>query len=296
MSLQLERSKVSTLIDNRAAFNSDHVQLCVYDTYQACEKIPFHAEQLMFCAMHSGKKVMHHKSLKQGQEFLPGQSFIIASGEQVKIDFPDANLNTPTSCLTIEIDQQKIKEVAEKMRLEQAFYSEQSATLQLKNNPFTQQLYQRLVATFSEDDQDREVLIDLGISELLVRMLQDKSRHLILQHCSQQFGHNGLQFAVQFIQHNLTTDITIEMLCKIACMGRSKLYVEFKRQLGLTPQVYIVEQKLAAAATKLKQGKTATQVCYEFGFSDLSYFSRRFKASFGISPRRYQTQQIDKVK
>ena len=227
---------------------------------------------------------------------MSGQSFIIASGEQVKIDFPDANLNTPTSCLTIEIDQQKIKEVAEKMRLEQAFYSEQSATLQLKNNPFTQQLYQRLVATFSEDNQDREVLIDLGISELLVRMLQDKSRRLILQHCSQQFGHNGLQSAVQFIQHNLTTDITIEMLCKIACMGRSKLYVEFKRQLGLTPQVYIVEQKLAAAATKLKQGKTATQVCYEFGFSDLSYFSRRFKASFGISPRRYQTQQIDKVK
>ena len=63
MSLQLERSKVSTLIDNRAAFNSDHVQLCVYDTYQACEKVSFHAEQLMFCAMHSGKKVMHHKSL-----------------------------------------------------------------------------------------------------------------------------------------------------------------------------------------------------------------------------------------
>lgn len=292
MLLQEKRSKVSTLIDNRAAFNSDHVQLCVYDTYQACERIPFHAEQLMFCAMHTGKKVMHHNSLQRGQEFLPGQSFIIAGGEHVEIDFPEAHLSAPTSCLTIEVDSKKVQEVAERMRLEQAYYNEQSATLQLSNNPFTQQLYQRLVDTFSENQQDREVLIDLGISELLVRMLQDRSRELVLQHCNLKIGHNGLQSAISFIKQNLTKPISIEMLCKSAGMGRSKLFLEFKRQLGCTPQAFIVEQKLTAAAAKLKQGTTVTQVCYDYGFSELSYFSRRFKKTFGCSPRTYQNQTV----
>lgn len=292
MSLQQERNKISTLIDNRAAFNSEHVQLCVYDTYQACKRIPFQAEQLMFCAMHTGKKVMHHHSLQSGQEFLPGQSFIIAGGEQVEIDFPDAHLSAPTSCLTIEVDSQKVQEVAERMRLEQAFYSEQTATLQLHNNPFTQQLYQRLVDTFSENQHDREVLIDLGISELLVRMLQDRSRQLVLQHCNQLLGHNGLQSAISFINQNLKKPITIEMLCKSAGMSRSKLFIEFKRHLGCTPQTFIVEQKLHAAARKLKQGKAVTQVCYDYGFSELSYFSRRFKQTFGCSPKHYQNQLV----
>ena len=288
MSLIQERSKISTLIDNRAAFNSDHVQLCVYDTYQACAGIPFMADELMFCAMHSGKKVMHHHTLEKGQEFIPGQSFIIASGEQVKIDFPEAKRQQPTSCLTIEVDRQKVKEVAEKMRLEHAFYSEQSATLQLHNNPYTQQLYQRLIATFSENQHDRELLIDLGISELLVRMLQDKSRDLLLQHCQKEGISEGIQSAVNFIQLNLQNTITIEALCNVACMGRSKLYNEFKRQLGCTPQAFIVEQKLQGAATKLKRGNSVTQVCYEYGFSDLSYFSRRFKLLFGISPKAFK--------
>lgn len=292
MSLQQERNKISTLIDNRAAFNSEHVQLCVYDTYQACKRIPFQAEQLMFCAMHTGKKVMHHHSLQSGQEFLPGQSFIIAGGEQVEIDFPDAHLSAPTSCLTIEVDSQKVQEVAERMRLEQAFYSEQTTTLQLHNNPFTQQLYQRLVDTFSENQHDREVLIDLGISELLVRMLQDRSRQLVLQHCNQLLGHNGLQSAISFINQNLKKPITIEMLCKSAGMSRSKLFLEFKRHLGCTPQTFIVEQKLHAAARKLKQGKAVTQVCYDYGFSELSYFSRRFKQTFGCSPKHYQNQLV----
>ena len=292
MSLQQERNKISTLIDNRAAFNSEHVQLCVYDTYQACKRIPFQAEQLMFCAMHTGKKVMHHHSLQSGQEFLPGQSFIIAGGEQVEIDFPDAHLSAPTSCLTIEVDSQKVQAVAERMRLEQAFYSEKTATLQLHNNPFTQQLYQRLVDTFSENQHDREVLIDLGISELLVRMLQDRSRQLVLQHCNQLLGHNGLQSAISFINQNLKKPITIEMLCKSAGMSRSKLFLEFKRHLGCTPQTFIVEQKLHAAARKLKQGKAVTQVCYDHGFSELSYFSRRFKQTFGCSPKHYQNQLV----
>lgn len=293
MSLQLERSKISTLIDNRAAFNSEHVQLCVYDTYQACERIPFQAEQLMFCAMHTGKKIMHHHSMQSGQEFLPGQSFIIAGGEQVEIDFPDAHIKTPTSCLTIEVDSQKVQEVAEKMRLEQAFYSEQATTLQLRNNPLTQQLYQRLVDTFSENQRDREVLIDLGISELLVRMLQDKSRQLVLQHCSQLLGHNALQSAISYIKQNLKQPISIQNLCKSAGMGRSKLYLEFKRHLGCTPQAFIVEQKLYAAAVKLKQGKAVTQVCYDYGFSELSYFSRRFKQTFGCSPKQYQSHDFN---
>ena len=110
MSLKQERKKLSTLVDNRLAFNSEHVQLCVYDTYKECERVPFQAEQLMFCAMHSGKKVMHHTCLEDGQEFLPGQSFLIAGGEKVEIEIK-SNKKIPDSVvLNLKPSQESTKQ------------------------------------------------------------------------------------------------------------------------------------------------------------------------------------------
>ena len=90
----------------------------MYDTYQHSELIPFKADEMMFCAMIQGRKVMHHESLTEGKDFTPGQSFVIAPSEQVAIDFPDANLRSPTRCLTIEIDTQKLHQVAQQMRFD----------------------------------------------------------------------------------------------------------------------------------------------------------------------------------
>lgn len=57
---------------------------------------------------------------------------------------------------------------------------------------------------------------------------------------------------------------------------------------GMTATEYIVMQRLKLAAARLMNGATnITELAYDLGFSDLTYFSKSFKRRFGVSPRGY---------
>jgi AraC-like DNA-binding protein len=50
----------------------------------------------------------------------------------------------------------------------------------------------------------------------------------------------------------------------------------------------INEIRLRLAATMIRERtNTITQICYEVGFNDQSYFAKRFKRKFGVSPKQY---------
>lgn len=64
-------------------------------------------------------------------------------------------------------------------------------------------------------------------------------------------------------------------------------------RMGTTPTAYITEKRLAAAANILRSGRdfgSITSLAYDIGFSDASYFTRCFKARFGVAPLRYLQQ------
>lgn len=57
---------------------------------------------------------------------------------------------------------------------------------------------------------------------------------------------------------------------------------------GMTVTEYIVMQRLKLAAARLLNGAVnITELAYDVGFSDLTYFSKSFKRRFGVSPRGY---------
>ena len=47
----------------------------------------------------------------------------------------------------------------------------------------TQSLLERMVDTFFENSDDRDLLIDLGVTELVVRMLRHQTRAVLLSYC-----------------------------------------------------------------------------------------------------------------
>ena len=187
-----------------------------------------------------------------------------------------------------------IKKVAEQLNMEHLTERHhQEPTLQLNNNQVTQSLYQRLVNTFSENQEDRGMFIQLGITELLVRMLRDKSCSEILTQCLSDPNKNELAAVVHFIKQNALKPIDIDELCKVACMGRTKLFQAFRNELDTTPQSFILQQRLEWAATQLKNGQSITSVCYDSGFNDPSHFSRRFKQAFSQSPKQFQLANMN---
>jgi len=62
-------------------------------------------------------------------------------------------------------------------------------------------------------------------------------------------------------------------------------------EVGTTPSRFLLARRLDAAVARLRRldrSCSVTEVALECGFSDLSYFSRVFRARFGVSARTYR--------
>jgi len=67
-------------------------------------------------------------------------------------------------------------------------------------------------------------------------------------------------------------------------MSRSTMFRKFQALTGQSHTEFIRTIRLKRAASLLKQNfGNVTQVSYEVGFNNLSYFNRSFKKLFGVS-------------
>jgi signal transduction histidine kinase/DNA-binding response OmpR family regulator len=85
---------------------------------------------------------------------------------------------------------------------------------------------------------------------------------------------------------NLTNDdFKPESLFRLMGMSRANLYRKLKALTNKSVNIYIRSIRLWEARKILQTtNKSVSEVCFEVGFNDLSYFSKSFKEEFGYSP------------
>ncbi len=295
-----QRQNPRKLIENKVTFAGPESEVSIYDTYEQASRVRLEAPELMLCGMITGKKVMHTPNELDGQVFLPHESFVMAPGETVDIDFPEARLDAPTTCLTVEISKSKVNNIAERLsdtlpELETANQWQFGVpVLHTHHSTETQRILDRLVKLFSENHPDRDILIDLNISELVIRLLRHKTREFLLTYCSDDPEANGIMAALDWINSTLSQPLDIDYLCRLAGMGRSRLYVEFKEKLGCSPVELQQQLRLKRAAQRIRHGEAITAVSYDLGFNNPSHFCRRFKSFFGCTATEYR-QRIEGI-
>lgn len=100
---------------------------------------------------------------------------------------------------------------------------------------------------------------------------------------------NFLESFQQLVASHLgDSDFTIDTLATMMHMGRTKLYGKVKELTGVTPNKYIMNERMKKAAELLATGEyTVAIVSYKVGLEDASYFNKCFKSYFGISPSKY---------
>lgn len=297
-SLQTKRNKPRVLVENKISFASSDTELSIYDTFEQATRIKLESDRLMFCGMVSGKKIMHAENNQFETAFLPHESFVMAPNQEVEIDFPLAKLCSPTTCLAIEISKERITQIVNhlnhSMPLEKAFgdWHYQHELIHTHHNSQTQALLNRIVQLYTENHQDRSIMIDLAISELTTRLLRHQTRDFILHYSEAEPDKNSLNAVVSYINQHIVEPIDIDQLCRIACMSRTKFFEQFKSHLGCSPSVYQLQIRLTKAAQLIKAGKQITHTCFELGFSNASHFSRAFKSFYGLSPKQYQQRHL----
>ena len=91
------------------------------------------------------------------------------------------------------------------------------------------------------------------------------------------------------IHEQIDGNHTIESLARIACLGPTQFKKRFKSSTGMGIRDYLIMVRMDKARALLSNtDMPIIHVAANVGYDDVSAFSRRFKQSFGVSPKHYK--------
>lgn len=102
---------------------------------------------------------------------------------------------------------------------------------------------------------------------------------------------NSLYFeqCLTYIADSYTNQITVQDIADYVNIDRTYLFKLFKRNLGISPQVYLLNYRIDKACDLLRTTEySITDIAYNVGFRDYSDFSRQFKTRHKMSPTQYR--------
>ena len=99
----------------------------------------------------------------------------------------------------------------------------------------------------------------------------------------------SLQKAMDYIEKNLTRDISYYDIAREAGISVPHFYRLFKRLTGDTVGAYILRRRISLAANDLADSnKSIVSIALEYGFESHDVFTRAFKRVYGMSPSKYR--------
>ncbi|WP_195466480.1 AraC family transcriptional regulator [Clostridium perfringens] len=107
--------------------------------------------------------------------------------------------------------------------------------------------------------------------------------------------HTYIQEALNFINSNYMHSITVQEIADYVNLSRSYLYKMFIKNLGISPQRYLINLRMYKATLLLKSTKLPIgEVANSVGYSDSLLFSKTFSKHFSMSPLNYRNNQVNK--
>lgn len=98
-----------------------------------------------------------------------------------------------------------------------------------------------------------------------------------------------IQQTLDYIRENIASPITLEKLADVSGYSLSHFKALFKSEVGITPNEYILHQKLQSAKFFLETSDIPiTELSFNLGFSSSNYFSSVFRRMLGCTPSEYR--------
>ena len=127
----------------------------------------------------------------------------------------------------------------------------------------------------------------------LISVTNDKSFIINIEEnkANNEYDNDRLVSVIKFVKANLSENITLKQVAKIACMTESSFCRFFKSRLKKNFSQYLEELRMVYASTLLLENpnKTISETASACGYSSSSHFCKVFKDHHGQSPFQYKS-------
>lgn len=290
--------KLSSLVEHRQTFSVDQCEFNLFETREKASDFKLKFNGFTMTSMLRGKKVMKLEGMDKF-DYLPGESVLAPSEMLMNIDFPEAEMNNPTQCTALVIEESFLLENIARINEQRVAivpgydYEWQINTndLVLKNNPSITQVSNKLITAFTTDDPFKDFQIDLILRELVLALLRSQNLNAVRLRAKSRSNADPFCAVLKYIESNITEEININHLCKVANMSKSSFYRAFQESYGISPVQFVLEERLKYVKQLLVQDELSVkEVAFAAGFNDPNYFSRFFRKMEGVSPSQYRAQ------
>ncbi|MBR3942871.1 MAG: AraC family transcriptional regulator [Clostridia bacterium] len=159
--------------------------------------------------------------------------------------------------------------------------------------------FEKPVLLFIEEclvEMEKELLCRAVGFELQVHMLLYRALLCLLR----AYGYSGeehphaiqtakqLSLAMDYIEKNLQTDLTLEEIASVATMSKAYFSTVFKKYNGISPWDYITIKRVELAITLLKTTSyKKLEIAEECGFQSSANFYKAFRKVTGKTPKDF---------
>lgn len=147
-------------------------------------------------------------------------------------------------------------------------------------------LFERVVAKKKQNNVTRFLELEI-VKEIFYRLKKGHAPETRSQFDKNNFDKHDrvLHRALNYIDTNLTNEVSIKDLVAYCAASESTVLRAFKIRFNMTPSNYLMQRRLDEAMAMLKTKKyLVSEVASQVGFASVSAFGLAFKKRFGLLP------------
>jgi AraC family transcriptional regulator len=159
-------------------------------------------------------------------------------------------------------------------------------------DPLIERIALELVDELRHETSCGDLLAETLADSLAARLLNNYSTwsgapSQITRH-PKGLGPRRLSRVLNYVESNLTQDITVDQLAAVAALSRFHFSRMFKVATGYPPSRFIGRRRLELAKSLLAEGGSIADIAQLCRFSTDSNFARAFRRATGLTPAQYQ--------
>ena len=218
-----------------------------------------------------------------GREYHPhfGQLFILKHNEEVKYT---ADLKDPWEYCWVTYNGSKAKNLTEDIGFTDGVYCLDSTVDVHEFYQLIVRMHERPEMNYINDLRRRGMLLEFLATALEATETKEGRTNRIYEYEPKVY----VDQAVDFIHYNYAT-ITVADIIRYVGFSRSYFTTLFKKQIGSSPQEYLLQYRIKIAQELLLTTDQPIQsIAQKVGYENQMTFSRTFKNIVGVSPLKYR--------